>query len=249
MFDMMEFWGEEVPPGGKPFSVEVENEPPVFHMVHVTGCALGDAPSKGPHVLKALYNGKPIALATLDAAGARQAPLDFGISRSTTFVNAGPSPVFISGYITRSVQHIEGSDEEDEEEEEEDSEEEGSEEELEDSDAEEDLPRGRALAVSPRERARAPHAARGAPEGAAPRAHCGGRHGVWRVPLPCAFIPKLPRTASHLTAPPTQQVNGVAAKKKRASPFLDDEAEETSEVRNWGGSWTGSRAGSWGACK
>ncbi|GBF98369.1 hypothetical protein Rsub_10764 [Raphidocelis subcapitata] len=161
--DTLEFWGEEVPPGGKLYAVEVENEPPVYHMVHVTGCALGDAPAKGPHVLKALNGrGKHIALATLDAAGARQAQLDFGISRATTFVNTGASPVFISGYVTRSMREIEGSDEEEDE-----SEEEDSEAELEDSDAE-DRPLARAL-------------------------------------------------------------NGLAKKKKRASPFLEEEAEETSE--------------------
>jgi hypothetical protein len=117
-FEMIEFWGEEVPPGAKRYSVEVENEPPIFHMIHVTGCALGDAPAKGPHVLKAVHNDKPIALATLEKGAAHQFSLDFGISSTTTFINTGASPVYISGYITRSVQHIEGSDEEDEEDEE-----------------------------------------------------------------------------------------------------------------------------------
>ncbi len=128
-----EFWGEEVPPGGRPYSVEVENEPPVFHMVHVTGCALGEGPGKGPHVLKALYQGKPIILATLQAGVAHQSALDFGISSSTTFVNTGATPVFISGYITRTLQQMEGGDSEEDEDEVTDSEEE---EDLQDSDAE-----------------------------------------------------------------------------------------------------------------
>jgi hypothetical protein len=128
-FSAIEFWGHELP-SGKQTSVDVENEPPVFHMVHVTGCALGENPKAGPHVLKALYQGKPIVLCTLEKGGASQCALDFGISSSTTFINAGPSPIFISGYITRSVQPIEGSDEEDEEETD------SGDEDLEDSDAE-----------------------------------------------------------------------------------------------------------------
>jgi hypothetical protein len=117
-FSIIELWGQELAPGGKLTVVDVENEPPVFHMVHVTGCALGEGPKPGPHVLKALYQGRPIVLATLEKGVASQCALDFGISSSTTFINAGPSPIFISGYITRSVQPIEGSDDEEDEDEE-----------------------------------------------------------------------------------------------------------------------------------
>ncbi|KAI8467464.1 MAG: hypothetical protein J3K34DRAFT_35179 [Monoraphidium minutum] len=162
-FEMIEFWGQEVPPGGKPYSVEVENEPPIFHMIHVTGCALGDGAAKGPHTLKALYDGKPIALATLEHGACSQFALDFGISSSTTFVNTGPGPVFISGYITRSVQHFEGSDDDDDDDDEDDMSDSG----MEDDDEE-----------------------------------------------PPKLVP----------------IKGAAAGgKKRASPFLDDEAEETDE--------------------
>lgn len=116
-FQMIEFWGEEIPPGGKPYAVDIENEPPVFSMVHVTNCALGENPRQGPHVLKAAHGTKHIVLATLEKGVTYQYTLDFGISSSTTFINTGPSPVFVSGYITRSIQHMEGSDEEDEDEE------------------------------------------------------------------------------------------------------------------------------------
>lgn len=130
-FQMIEFWGQELPGGGKQYSVEVENEPPVFQVVHITGCALGENPKPGPHVLKVLSpEGKAIVVATLERGAATQAPLDFGISSTTVFINAGPSPVHISGYVTRSVEPFEGSDEEDEDEED-------SEEEDEDEDDEE----------------------------------------------------------------------------------------------------------------
>lgn len=68
----VDFWGAEVPPGGKPYAVEVENEPPLYLMVHVTGCALGEDPKGGPHVVKALHNGKAIALATLEKGRTHQ---------------------------------------------------------------------------------------------------------------------------------------------------------------------------------
>ena len=138
-FQMIEFWGQELPGGGKQYSVEVENEPPVFQVVHITGCALGENPKPGPHVLKVLSpEGKAIVVATLERGAATQAPLDFGISSTTVFINAGPSPVHISGYVTRSVEPFEGSDEEDEDEEDsEEEDEDEDEEDLEDSDADE----------------------------------------------------------------------------------------------------------------
>jgi len=225
--EVVEFWGTEIPPGGKAYAVEIENEPPVFHMVHVTGCALGESPAKGPHLLKALYQGKPIVLATLQAGATHQFALDFGISSVTTFINTGASPVFISGYITRQVQHIEGSDDEEDEDEEEDSE-------LEDSDAEAPrlVPLNGAAAVRV-------------------KGCCGGGCGfgdrespdtrsaaTCLHPLNGSMLASLLAQSSSPTMlqslpfptpqPPTQQPQ-KKKKKKRASPFLDDEAEETDD--------------------
>ena len=228
-FSAIEFWGHELP-SGKQTSVDVENEPPVFHMVHVTGCALGENPKAGPHVLKALYQGKPIVLCTLEKGGASQCALDFGISSSTTFINAGPSPIFISGYITRSVQPIEGSDEEDEEETD------SGDEDLEDSDAEPPnaIPLGRGAV-----RSSLVGPWRGAGRFWAPQRACKGPRAAAVNPLPwmqaappptCLNVP-LPAAAT--AGGPLTKQNGLA--KKRGSPFLDDEADESDdEVRRGG---------------
>lgn len=108
--------------------------------MHVTGVALGDGPKAGPHVIKVLNgDGQPIPVATLERGAAAQASLDFAISATTVFVNSGPGPVFVSGYITRSLQQFEGSDSEEggSESSEEEDDDEDEEEELEDSDADE----------------------------------------------------------------------------------------------------------------
>lgn len=41
--DMIEFWGKELPPGGKQFSVEVLNEPPVFQVRRARDARLCEA--------------------------------------------------------------------------------------------------------------------------------------------------------------------------------------------------------------
>lgn len=87
-------------------------------LVHVTGCALGEKPDKGPHVIKVMpydINGNrasEVALGTLVSGRTDQFSVDFGMSDTMAFRHSGKSTVYLTGYRTRSFASGYGSDEE-----------------------------------------------------------------------------------------------------------------------------------------
>ena len=87
--------------------------------MHITGCALGENPDQGPHVVKVIpydVNGKAgreVALGTLVSGRTDQFPVDFGMSDTMAFRHSGKSTVYLTGYLTRSFASGYGSDEDD----------------------------------------------------------------------------------------------------------------------------------------